>query len=71
MMWPAMEQKLARYRELEEQMADPAVAVDHARFTSVAKELGTLGKIVKPYLEYLELETSIRAQRNSLAATPR
>jgi len=66
MMWPAMEQKLARYRELEEQMADPAVAVDHARFTAVAKELGTLGKIVKPYQEYLELEASIRGAEELL-----
>ena len=58
MMWPAMEQKLARYRELEEQMADPAVAVDHARVAAVAKELGTL--------EYLELETSIRGAEELL-----
>lgn len=66
-MWPVMEQKLARYRELEERMADPAVAVDHARFTAVAKELGGLGKLVKPYLEYRELEDSIRGAEELLA----
>jgi peptide chain release factor 1 len=65
-MWPAMEQKLARYRELEAQMADPAVAVDHARFTAVAKELGSLGKLVKPYLEFQELEAAIKGAEELL-----
>jgi peptide chain release factor 1 len=66
-MWPLMEQKLARYRELEAQMADPAVAVDHARYTAVAKELAGLGKLVKPYLEYRELEDAIRGAEELLA----
>ena len=44
-MWPVMDQKLARFCELEAQMADPAVAVDHARFTAVAKELAGLSKL--------------------------
>jgi peptide chain release factor 1 len=66
-MWPVMEQKLARYRELEEQMADPAVAVDHARYTAVAKELGGLGKIVRPYLEYQQLEAAIHGAEELLA----
>jgi peptide chain release factor 1 len=66
-MWPVMEQKLARYRELEEQMGDPAVAVDNARFTAVAKELGSLSKLVKPYLEYQDLEAAIRGAEELLA----
>jgi len=66
-MWPVMEQKLARYRELESQMADPAVAVDHGRFTAVAKELAGLAKLVKPYLEYQELEAAIRGAEELLA----
>ena len=66
-MWPVMEQKLARYRELESLMADPAVAVDHARYTSVAKELAGLNKLVKPYLEYQELEAAIRGAEELLA----
>ena len=65
-MWPVMDQKLARYRELEEQMGDPAVAVDHARYTAVAKELAALGKVVKPYIEYRELEEAIRGAEELL-----
>jgi peptide chain release factor 1 len=66
-MWPVMEQKLARYRELEEQMADPAVAVDHARYTAVAKELAGLGKLVKPFIEFQEIESAIRGAEELLA----
>jgi peptide chain release factor 1 len=66
-MWPAMEQKLARYRELEAQLGDPAVAGDPARFASVAKEHGGLAKSVKPYLEFLELGASIEATEAMLA----
>jgi len=66
-MWPVMEQKLARYRELESQMADPEVAVDHARFTAVAKEIAGLGKLVKPYVEYQELQGAIHGAEELLA----
>jgi len=55
-----MEQKLARFRELEEQLGDPAVAGDHKRFAVVAKEHGMLARIVKPYLEFLGLDKSLR-----------
>jgi peptide chain release factor 1 len=58
-MWPVLDQKLARFRELEAQLADPAVASDHARFSAAAREHGALAKLVKPYLEYLQLERSI------------
>ena len=66
-MWPVMDQKLARYRELEEQLSDPAVAGDHARFSTVAKEHGALARLVKPYLEYLHLEDSIKGAEAMLA----
>jgi peptide chain release factor 1 len=55
-----MEQKLARYRELENQFADPAVAGDHTRYTAVAKELGSLAKLVKPYIEFQQTEAAIK-----------
>jgi peptide chain release factor 1 len=58
-MWPVMEQKLARYRELENQFADPAVAGDHTRFTAVAKELAGLAKLVKPYIVYQQVAAAI------------
>lgn len=59
-MWPAMEQKLARYRELEAQLGDPAVAGSPAKFAVVAKEHGSLTKVVKPYQDFLELHDAIQ-----------
>jgi peptide chain release factor 1 len=53
--WPFFEQSLARYRELEQQLADPSLAADRARFTRLAKEHGALGRQVKPYLEYKQV----------------
>ncbi len=68
-MWPLMEQKLAHFRELEAQLADPAVAVDHARFTAAAKEHGRLAKLVKPYLDFRRLDESV-AEAAAWAADP-
>jgi peptide chain release factor 1 len=62
-MWPIFEQALTRYQELEQQLGDPAVVADRARFTRTAKEHGTLAKRVKPYLEYKKtLEDLAQAQ---------
>ena len=66
-MWPVLDQKLARFRELEEQLADPAVAADHNRFATVAKEHGALAKVVKSYIEYQQLDRSIRDAEAMLA----
>ncbi len=41
-MWPFFEQALARYRELEQQLADPETAADRAAFTRLAREHGAL-----------------------------
>jgi peptide chain release factor 1 len=59
-MWPIMVEKLARFRELENQLGDPAVAGDHTKFATVAKEHGSLAKLVKPYLEFQQLDQSIK-----------
>jgi peptide chain release factor 1 len=59
-MWPALESKLQRFRELEAQLSDPAVASDHARFTAAAKEHGSLSKLIKPYLEFQHVEAAIQ-----------
>ncbi len=66
-MWPKFDEFLARYRELEHQLADPAVIGDRARFTQVAKEHGSLAKMVKPYLEYQDVTRAI-ADAEALAA---
>jgi peptide chain release factor 1 len=59
MTWPTFEQSLIRYRQLEEQLADPGVIQDRARYTQIAKEHGALAKLVKPYLEYLKITDEI------------
>jgi peptide chain release factor 1 len=65
--WPLFEQSLARYRELETQLANPEVAADRNRFARLAREHGSLAKQVKPYLEYKEVGDDI-AQAESLLA---
>jgi peptide chain release factor 1 len=59
-MFPALEQRLARYRELEEQLFNPVIAADHTRSSAIAKERGSLAKLVEPYLELLQLDRSIK-----------
>ena len=60
-MYPAMDQKVARFRELEAQLADPAVAGDPARYGVAAKEHGALTKQVKPYLDLLAADEALKA----------
>jgi len=49
-MWTTFEQSLTRYHELEQQLGDPTVIADVARYTQTAKEYGSLAKLVKPYV---------------------
>src|SRR5579859_3219343 len=67
-MWPAFEQALTRYRELESHLSDPVVIGNRARFTQVAKEHGSLAKMVKPYLEYQDVSKDIGQAEALLAA---
>src|SRR5262245_6714036 len=63
-MWPYFEQALARHQELEQLLADPAVAGDRVLYARYAREHGALTRRVKPYLEYrktLEDVTSAEA----------
>ena len=66
-MFAALDQKLARYRELEQQLYDPAIAADPARSGAIAKERGALAKIVEPYLELQRLDAGIK-DAESIAA---
>jgi peptide chain release factor 1 len=66
-MWQVFEQSLARYRELEQQLGDPAVIADRGRYTQAAKEHGALAKKIKPYLEYRSVAEAI-AEAEALAA---
>jgi peptide chain release factor 1 len=66
-MFPVLDQKLARFRELEAQLEDPAVASDPHRSAAVAKEHGSLRKLVLPYQEFLKLSEQIAASEQMLA----
>jgi peptide chain release factor 1 len=66
-MWPAFEQALARYRELEQQLGDPAVIADRGRYAQFAKEHGALAKKVKPYQEFEKVSADV-AQAEALVA---
>ncbi len=66
-MWPILEQKLARYRELECLQADPVIAGNPAKSSAVNKEHGSLSKVVLPYLEFQRLELSIGESEGLLA----
>jgi peptide chain release factor 1 len=58
-MWQTFEQSLVRYRDLERQLADPAVIGDRNRYTQTAKEHGALAKLVKPYLEFKKVDEDV------------
>jgi peptide chain release factor 1 len=63
-MWPYFEQALARYRELETQLANPDLGADRAR---LAREFGSLTRKVKPYQEYLALLDDIASAQALVA----
>src|SRR5262245_41792855 len=66
-MIPFFEQALVRFQELEQQLADPTVAGDRARFTRLAKEHGSLARKVRPYQEYRKRLDDIAATEALLA----
>jgi len=65
-MWPIMEAKLARFHELEELLGDSSVSVNAAKFAKVAKEHGSLSKLIKPYLEYRQVDALIKQSEGLL-----
>ena len=64
-MWPAFDQSVTRYEELEALLSSPEVIADRPRYTKLAKEHGSLARMVKPYLEYKRISSDI-AQAQSL-----
>ena len=66
-LWPILDAKLERFRELEEHLADPEIASDPAKFGTAAKEHGSLAKLVKPFLEFQQIESAI-ADAETIAA---
>src|SRR5262245_26362769 len=66
-MWPVFEQTLQQYQQIEQQLSDPVVVADRARYAALAKEHGALAKRIKPYLEFKGLTESI-AQAEAVLA---
>ena len=62
-----LDQKLARYRELEQQLYDPAIATNPTKSGAIVRERGTLAKIVEPYLQLLQLDAAIKDAEGMLA----
>jgi peptide chain release factor 1 len=58
-MWPAFDKVLTRFDELEHLLSQPDVIADRARYTRLAKEHGSLAKMVKPYRDYQKLADDI------------
>src|SRR3954447_21301030 len=68
-MWPAFEKALERYHELEQLLSQPEVIGDRARYTRLAKEHGSLAKMIKPYREYLKVAGDI-TQAEAMLQSP-
>jgi peptide chain release factor 1 len=66
-MWAKLDQMLTRYRDIETLMSQPDIVSDGARLSTLAKEHGSLAKVVKPYLQHKELAEEI-SQAEQLAA---
>ena len=62
-MFPSLEQKLARYEELESQLKDPAVLSNVEQMLEIQKEMGGLAKVAAAVREYRTLEGDIEAAR--------
>jgi peptide chain release factor 1 len=54
-----LEQKLARFEQLEKDLIDPEVLSNPARITSVAREHGSLGKLAKKYRKFKQINGQI------------
>ncbi len=64
-MWSNFEKACTRHQEVEQLLSDPQVIADRSRYTQLAKEHGSLAKMVKPYLEYKKVSDDI-AQAEAL-----
>ncbi len=64
-----LEEKLSRFEELESQLADPEVQINPARMSAVAREHGSLAKLVTKYRRFKELNAEI-SDAMEMAAGP-
>ena len=62
-----LDKQLARFEELERQMADPAVQTNGPMIAAVARERGTLAKVATKYRRFKDLNQQI-AETNVMIA---
>src|SRR5512140_1773998 len=55
-----LEEKLARFEELERQLIDPEVLSSSARMSAAAREHGSLAKLATKYRRFKHLNEQIR-----------
>lgn len=58
-----LEQKLARFEELERQLADPAIYGDSTKLAAAARERGSLHRVATTYRRFKELNAEITDAR--------
>ncbi len=54
-----LEQKLARFEQLESDLINPEVLANPMRITAVAREHGSLGKLAKKYRRFKQINSQI------------
>lgn len=64
-----LDEKLARYNELERQMSDPDVASSPDRYNAIAREYGSLGRLALRYRRFKEIEGQL-AEAKELLGDP-
>src|SRR5437868_8673066 len=64
-----LEQKLARFEDLERQMADPVILADSGKMGAAAREYGSLAKLAGKYKKFKGLVTEI-GQINEMLTSP-
>ncbi|TWT93020.1 peptide chain release factor 1 [Neorhodopirellula pilleata] len=62
-----LEEKLARFEELEASMSDPDVLADGARMSAAAREHGSLAKLASRYREFKRMSDEIRECQTMVA----
>jgi peptide chain release factor 1 len=62
-----LDQKLARFEELDRQLLDPAVLSNSSQMAAVARERGSLAKLATKYRHFLDLNKQINEANEMLA----
>jgi peptide chain release factor 1 len=63
-----LEEKLARFVELERQMSDPSVQADSNRMASAAREHGSLARLANKYRQFKQLNEQVQEARQLIDA---